>query len=177
MSPHDTNICKACLSNRHFVTKLPQSQAPIDCSTLRNLTRGPQKVTHQASQANPPDGSCPLFIDWNLCTISAKVWNFQGPLQLHNDQPPEHLYFPYNHDDVIKWKHFPRYWPFVRGIHRSPVNSPHKGQWRGALMFTFICARINGWVNNREAGDLRRNRAHSDVIVMWHDTHETVISL
>ena len=23
------------------------------------------------------------------------------------------------HDDVIKWKHFPRYWPFVRGIHRS----------------------------------------------------------
>ena len=53
------------------------------------------------------------------------------------------------HDDVIKWKHFPRYWPFVRGIHRSPVNSPHKGQWRGALMFTLICARLNGWVNNR----------------------------
>ena len=39
------------------------------------------------------------------------------------------------HDAVIKWKHFPRNWPFVRGIHRSPVNSPHKGQWRGALMF------------------------------------------
>ena len=43
------------------------------------------------------------------------------------------------HDDVIKWKHFPRYWPFGRGIHRSPVNSPHKGQWRGALMFSLIC--------------------------------------
>ena len=43
------------------------------------------------------------------------------------------------HDDVIKWKHFPRYWPFVRGIHRSPENSPHKGQWRGALMFSLIC--------------------------------------
>ena len=70
------------------------------------------------------------------------------------------------HDVVIKWKHFPRYWPFVRGIHRSPVNSPHKGQWCGALMFTLICARINGWVNNREAGDLRRHRAHYDVIVM-----------
>ena len=70
------------------------------------------------------------------------------------------------HDDVIKWKHFPRYWPFVWGIHRSPVNSPHKGQWRGALMFTLICARINGWVNNREAGDLRRYRTHYDVIVM-----------
>ena len=70
------------------------------------------------------------------------------------------------HDDVIKWKHFPRYWTFVRGIHRSQVNSPHKGQWRGALMLTLICARINGWVNNREAGDLRRHRVHYDVIVM-----------
>ena len=58
-----------------------------------------------------------------------------------------------NHDDVIKWKHFPRYWPFVRGIHRSPVNFPHKGQWHGALMFSLICVWINGWVNNREAGD------------------------
>ena len=61
-----------------------------------------------------------------------------------------------DHDDVIKWKHFPRYWPFVRGIHRSPVNSPHKGQWRGYLMLSLTCAWINGWVNNREAGDLRR---------------------
>ena len=39
------------------------------------------------------------------------------------------------HDDVIKWKHFPRSWPFVRGIHRSPMNFPHKSQWRGALIF------------------------------------------
>ena len=57
-------------------------------------------------------------------------------------------------DDVIKWKHFPCYWPFVRGIHRSAVNSPHKGQWRGTLMFSLICAWISSWVNNREAGDL-----------------------
>ena len=48
--------------------------------------------------------------------------------------------FSSSHDDVIKWKHFPRYWPFVRGTHRSPVNSPHKGQWRRAMMFSFICA-------------------------------------
>ena len=63
-------------------------------------------------------------------------------------------------------KTFSRYWPFVRGIHRSPVNSPHKGQWRGALMFSLICARINGWVNSGEAGNLRRHRADYDVIVM-----------
>ena len=70
------------------------------------------------------------------------------------------------HDDVIKWNHFPRYWPFVWGIHRSPVNSPHKGQWHGALMFSLICAWINDWVNNREAGDLRPHRAHYDVTIM-----------
>ena len=69
------------------------------------------------------------------------------------------------HDDVIKWKHFPLYWSFVRGIHRSPVNSPHKGQWRGASMSSLIW--INSWINNREADDLRRYRAHYDVIVMF----------
>ena len=42
-----------------------------------------------------------------------------------------------------------------------------KGQWCRALMFSLNCAWINGWVNNREAGDLRRHRAHYDVIVMY----------
>ena len=73
---------------------------------------------------------------------------------------------PHLHDDVIKWKHFPRNWPFVRGIHRSPVNSQHKGQWRGALMFSLIGVWINSWVNNREAGDWRRYGVHYDVTVM-----------
>ena len=72
----------------------------------------------------------------------------------------------HSHDDVIKWKHFPRNWPFVREIHRSPVNFPHKGQWRGALMFSLMYAWINDWVNNREAGDLRLQHGHYDVIVM-----------
>ena len=71
-----------------------------------------------------------------------------------------------SHDDVIKRKHFPRYWPFVRWIHRPPVNSPHKGQWRGAFMFSMICAWINGWVYNGEDCDLRRHRAHYVVTVM-----------
>ena len=62
------------------------------------------------------------------------------------------------HDDVIKWKHFQLYWHFVRGIHRSPVDSPYKCQWRGAW--------INGWANNREAGDWRRHCAHYDVTIM-----------
>ena len=52
------------------------------------------------------------------------------------------------------------------GIHWSPVNSPHKGQWHGALIFPLICTWINGWINNREAGDLRPYHAHYDVTVM-----------
>ena len=70
------------------------------------------------------------------------------------------------HNDVMKWKHFPRYWPFVRGNHRWPVNSLRKGQWRGAWLFSLICAWINGKVNNREAGEMRRHRAHYDVNLM-----------
>ena len=68
------------------------------------------------------------------------------------------------------WRHqmetFSALLGFVRGIHRSPVNSLHKGQWRGALMFSLICVWINVWVNNGVAGDLTRYRPHYDVIVM-----------
>ena len=69
-------------------------------------------------------------------------------------------------DDVIKWKHYLRYCPFVWGIHRSPVKSPHKSQWGGALMFYLIGTWTSGWVNNRGAGDFRRHRAHYDVTIM-----------
>ena len=95
------------------------------------------------------------------------------PFHLYNENPilvRGRLYIDtalFSHDDVIKWKHFPRYWPFVSGIHRSPVNSPHKGQWHGALMFSLISAWINAWINNRDAVDLRRHRAHYDVILMY----------
>ena len=47
-----------------------------------------------------------------------------------------------------------------------PSEFPHKGQWRGALMFSLICPWINASINNREAGDLRCHCAHYDVIVM-----------
>ena len=82
------------------------------------------------------------------------------------------------HDDVIKRKYFPHYWSFVRRIHWSPVNSPHKGQWRGALMFSLICAWINDWVNSRETRDLKRHGAHYDVTVtVWWGTkqHEFIL--
>ena len=70
-----------------------------------------------------------------------------------------------SHDDVIKWKRFPRYGPFVEGIHRSLVHS-YKGQWRVCLILSLICAWTNGWANSRGAGDLRHHRYHYDVNVM-----------
>ena len=63
------------------------------------------------------------------------------------------------HDDAIK-----RSIVQVTGL--CPVNYTHKGQWLGASMFTFFCAWTNGWGNNRDAGDLRRHRAHYDGTVM-----------
>ena len=73
------------------------------------------------------------------------------------------------HDDVIKWKHFPRYWPFVRGIHRWPLNSPHKSQWRGALMFSFICAWIDGHLSKKSWGWWFETPSHP----LWHHCNET----
>ena len=87
---------------------------------------------------------------------------------------PVMIWYSRSIDDASKWKHFSRYWPFVRGIHRSPVNSLHKGQWRGALTFSLICVWINGWINSREAGDLRRYRINYDVTVM-KDAHDFVL--
>ena len=75
------------------------------------------------------------------------------------------------HEDVIKWKHFPRHWSCVRGIHWSPVNISST-KWRGALMFSLIFTWTNSWANNGDAGDLRRHHAHYDVIVMAFGFHE-----
>ena len=50
---------------------------------------------------------------------------------------------------------------------RPWIPRTHKGQWRGALIFSLICAWINDWVNNRETEDLRRHRAHYDVILIF----------
>ena len=97
--------------------------------------------------------------------VNKSLWSIRedGHKSLSSEQIQKKIKSTYKyhsrimHDDVIKWKKFPRYWPFVQGIHRSPVNSPHKGQWRGTLMFSLICSWTNGWVNNREAGNLRRH--------------------
>ena len=68
------------------------------------------------------------------------------------------------------WRHqletFSALLALCEGNSPAPVNSPHKGQWRGTLMFSLICAWINDWVNNHEAGDLRPHHGHYYVNVM-----------
>ena len=78
------------------------------------------------------------------------------------------------HDDVIKWKHFTRCWPFGR----EPTGDrwiPLKGQWQGALIFSLICITTNGWANSRDACDLRRHSAHYDVSVMTNMSRNCAI--
>ena len=92
--------------------------------------------------------------------ITISIWSSAGMV---------FTYFP--HDDVIKWKHFLRYWPFVRGIHQSQVDSPHKGQWYRALIF-LMCSWTNGWAKNQDAGDFRCHCAHCDItIICWYSGH------
>ena len=77
---------------------------------------------------------------------------------------------PESYQKTTWWRHQMETFSAQLALCEFPVNSPHKGQWRGALMFSFICVWINDWVNNREAGDLRRYSGHYDVIVMkWKE--------
>ena len=113
-----------------------------------------------------PNALSKVPVPWTaiLKNIQAGFASFAMMFKLCTNSTPM-FSISHKHDDVIKRKHFPCHWPFVRGIHRSPVNPPHKGQWRGALMFSLICARRKGWLNNRDAGDLRRHCDHYDVTV------------
>ena len=103
-----------------------------------------------------------------VCTI--RVINWRMPLW-HIWQPSQPEMQPVDHNYPLTWwRHqmeiFSAFLTLCAGESPVPVNFPHNGQWRGALMFSLTCALINGWVNNGEAGDLRRHRAHYGVTVM-----------
>ena len=160
-SPHKWPVTRKCF---HMMTSLCSMDAVVE-SIFR--------VT-ECTCLNPSPVWMWYFI--SMCRDISRILSvsFYDAITRLNQSIESHInlkenlnYFDVNtHDDVIKWKHSTRYWPFVRRIHRSPVNSPHEGQWRGALIFSLICVWVNGWVNNREVGDLIRHRAHYDVIVM-----------
>ena len=132
-------------------------QSSASLAFVRGIHRGPMNSPHKWPVTRK------MFPFDDVIMVSMQTPKFQVSRLLKDTNETT---IPIPHDDVIKWKHFLRYWPCVRGIHRSTVNSPHKGQWRGALMFSLICVWINGWINNRGAGDLSRYLAHYDVTVM-----------
>ena len=106
---------------------------------------------------------CYDYYSWPLSLLSwcfISILEAWSHLQLHSV-----LYC------VSWWRHqmeiFSALLALCAGNSPVPVNSPHKGQWRGALMFSLICAWINDWINSREAGDLRRHRGHYDANVMF----------
>ena len=104
----------------------------IDCAHFAfKYTSRPPPSRRQSSEYK----SMSLLFHQSSIGISLKDWVINTSLE----RKSHHMMTSSN-----LWKHFQRYWPFVRGIHRSPVNSPHKGQWRGALMFSLICTRSNG---------------------------------
>ena len=94
----------------------------------------------------------------------------------------EHIYHTTMTSDSKIWRHqmeaFSAQLAICAGNSpgNSSVNSPHEGQWRGALMFSLICGSINAWVNNRETGDLRRHHAHYDVIEMHYHSGGRFVS-
>ena len=113
-----------------------------------------------------------LYMIWlssRVTTRTSRCFTTHGETQMSHDSATRTLSF------VTWWRHqleiFSTFLVFVRGLHRSPMNSPHKGQWRGALVFSVICAWTNGWVNNREASDVRRHHAHYDVTVIEYNKH------
>ena len=94
---------------------------------------------------------------------------------LNPPRPYCFYFFTYGSEYFLWWLHqmelFSALLAVVRGFLQPPVNSPHKYQSRGALMFSLICAWTNGWVNNRDVGDLRRHCTHYNVTVMiWLST-------
>ena len=133
-----------------------------------------ETIPMEAKQIQECENCLSLFIHWMKCSLVGCYWEYDsGALSHFQGNETQllcdaiHCNQTNIHDDVIKWKHFPSYWPFVRGIHWTPVNSPHKGQWCRALMFSLICTWINGWINNREADDLRRHHGHYDVTIIF----------
>ena len=141
-------------------------------SVLLAICVGNSAVTRVFPAQRPVTSSFDVFFDLHLNErLSKESWGWwfetpSRPLWHHSNA----LLVIKAHFSKSSWRHqmepFSALLVLCAGNSPIPVNSPHKSQWRGALMFSLICAWINNWVNNREAGDLRRHRGHYDVNVM-----------
>ena len=142
-------------STRARVTLAAHSPVPMRESTISTVSlAGDLAVLTRIS----PEST----LVWHLFLIGSRRF-----LAVSNCIDLTGIVLLWRHDGVIKWKPFPRYWSFVSGIHRSPVESPHKGQWHGALVLSLICIWTSGWANNRDLDDLKCHGTHYDVAVMY----------
>ena len=147
-------------------------QSPASLAFVRGIHRDPVNSSHKwpVTRRIIPFDDVIMEYRVNGSVYGCHADNTSSEIKDFIKSCPEQYYQHHEltpvHDDVIKWKYFPRYCPFVRGIYQSIVNSPHKDHWHGALMFSLTRARINGWVNNREAGDFRHHRTQCDATVM-----------
>ena len=146
------NICLNCPVVLNFCTMI--LPCPVhNCKTIGLFTRmlWTNEISRDLSLGWVTDGypiflhSTPVLVCILISLGNGTIFSncLHDALNVRIHYQVAHIYDA-THDDVIEWKHFLCYWPFVRGIHRSLVNSPHKGQWRRALMFSLICAWING---------------------------------
>ena len=136
-------------------------------SFLIYCTWGAERFAHSAERC--------ISVHWDQDKVSIYGWaRFQSMRETSSVMNWE-IAWPYYKGDLYAsalpwWRHQMETFSALLAIcaGNSPVTGefPSQSQWRGALMFSLICAWINGWANNREAGDLRRHRAHYDVIVM-----------
>ena len=156
----------------------PESSISEKSALVQVMNRHWTATTHYLTQGWPP----PLM---QICVTRPQWVNlllyrrYSQPIYLVHvanvfDFSDDQIYS--QHDSPLPttytwWRHqmetFSALLTLCAGNSPVPVNSPHKGQWRGALMFSFICVWINDWVNNREASDLRRHISHYDVTVLW----------
>ena len=136
----------------------------VDTSDLMMIITWAIDILKQISVKDVPMNNYEL-LNLQACSFNV-VWN-RGCTQ--------------SHDDVIKWKHFPRYWPFVRGIH--PAQSPVRQSFD-----VFFDLRPNIWLSKQSPhvqsfdvffdlhGDLKSHPAHYDVIVMSSAKLQIMIS-
>ena len=121
-----------CLLNRLFRRRSKKTPKLRVTGLLWGIHRGPVNSPHKwpvTRKMFPFDDVIMISVainHWNIKCWDIRSWFVKYPVirSLHSI------------DDAIKWKKIPRYWPFVWGIHQSPVDSPHKGQRRGALIFS-----------------------------------------
>ena len=140
----NTNICR----NYQLMASIPAISSCIDKRAIKNIAR--------------------LFTTQTVLYMHYRTL----PLWCDGIRRPYSIYRFLQKD--LWWRHqmetFSAVLLFVRGIHRSPVNSHHQGQWHGAFMFSLICAWRNGCVNNRDANhDVTQCSTRHAYVVGWEE--------